>query len=232
MRFVLDPKPGRIGIAQLRLPFAEGDAYRPAEFVVSECNAEAIGEIETWRAWPVPVLAVIGPAGSGKSHIARLWAERAGASVLNPPLGDVETLPTGPIVVEDADRVGADVTMFHLLNRVEPDAAVLLTARTPPRAWPTALPDLRSRLNALRFVTVSTPDDAVLGSVLASLLRARHILPDEDLIPYLLRRIERSVDAARRVVDHLDEAAGTLKREVNRSLAAQVLGASDRASET
>jgi chromosomal replication initiation ATPase DnaA len=116
--------------------------------------------------------------------------------------------------------------LFHLLNSAAERGGVLLTARTRPSAWPTALPDLRSRLNALSVAELSEPDDAVLSGVLARLFAQRSIRPPEDLIPYLLRRIERSVPKARDVVERLDEEAAALHRPVTRALAREVLEAS------
>jgi chromosomal replication initiation ATPase DnaA len=113
--------------------------------------------------------------------------------------------------------------LFHLINMAGAGGGLLLTARTPPSGWPARLPDLRSRLNALPVALLGEPDDELLLGVMAKLFRERHIRPPEDLLVYLLRRIQRSVPAARAVVARLDEAALAADRPVSRALAREIL---------
>jgi chromosomal replication initiation ATPase DnaA len=206
---------------QLRLELDR--VLRPSreDFVVSAANADAVRLLDGWPAWPGGVLALVGPPGSGKSHLAAAWTERAGAS-----RWDGVGLPDGPTLVEDADRALAGEPLFHLLNGAAHGGGLLLTARTRPSTWTAALPDLRSRLNALVVAELDEPDDAVLSGVLTRLFAERSIRPPEDLIPYLIRRIERSVPHARAVVARLDDEAAALHRPVTRALAREVLEAS------
>jgi len=181
-----------------------------SDFVVSPSNAEAVQALDRRPEWPGGALALVGPAGAGKSHLAAVWA--------------AET--PGAVLIEDADRAPAGETLFHALNAAGPDAPLLLTARVRPTAWPTALPDLRSRLNALPVAELDEPDDLVLSGVLARLFAERSIRPPDDLIPYLIRRVDRSVPEVRAVVERLDEAALAEGRPVTRALAREVLEAS------
>ena len=136
-------------------------------------------------------MALIGPEGSGKSHLAQAWAKANDARIL-PPSEDIDLGCHGPLLVEDADRTPADDRLFHLLNAAGADGVtLLLTARSAPKDWPSQLPDLRSRLNALTVAELSAPDDAVLTGILRKLFRERMIDPPDDLIDYLLKRIER-----------------------------------------
>ena len=114
--------------------------------------------------------------------------------------------------------------LFHLINMAgAPGSGLLLTARTAPSAWPATLPDLRSRLNALPVVALPPPDDVVLEAILKKFFRERNIKPADDLIPYLLRRIERSISRAREIVLLLDETADAEQRPISRALARQIL---------
>jgi chromosomal replication initiation ATPase DnaA len=207
-------------------------SFERGRFIVSDRNREAAAAVDSWPNWPGGRLALIGPEGSGKSHLAMGWAARTGAFVVGPPALDLARLPVGPILLEDADRGGvADDALFHLINRADAGGSLLITARTPPRLWMAQLPDLRSRLNALFTVEIGAPDDALLESLLLRFFRDRHIRPDPDLLPYLLRRMERSATAAHALVARLDEAADLLRRPVTRALAREVLGADDSADD-
>lgn len=206
---------------QLRLPLAKDPAYRRDDFVVSPANAEAKRILCAWRTWPGRAAALIGPEGSGKTHLARMWSEEAAAIQLTSTPADFSVLQGKNLLIEDADAWKDEGALFHLINMVQASGALLLTSRRPPIEWTANLPDLRSRLNALQVAELAPPDDEALAGVLRSLFAQRNIVPADDLLPYLLLRMERSFDAAQRTVALLDEAAAAKGREVNRSLAMQ-----------
>ncbi len=208
---------------QLTIPLQNPPLYTRAAFATSDANAEAVRAVERWPAWPNGALALVGPEGCGKSHLATIWAERADAAFWRPDIS-LPDLAGRPLLVEDADRAG-DETLFHLINRAALDGGLLLTSRTRPTAWTCALPDLRSRLNALTAAEIDEPDDALLIALLEAQFRERLRRPAPDLYEYLLKRMPRSVAAVRDTVRRLDEAAGEQGRPLNRLLAREVLDA-------
>jgi chromosomal replication initiation ATPase DnaA len=116
----------------------------------------------------------------------------------------------------DAD----DETLFHLINLAQaPGGAMLMLSRPAPSAWDATLPDLRSRLNAVFSVPMEAPDDLVLAAMLEARFAERGIRPPKDVIPYLVRRIDRSAEAAATIVERLD----ALHRPVTRTLAREAL---------
>lgn len=182
--------------------------------------------LDAWPRWPGGALALIGPPGVGKSYLAAVWAAQADALVVDRRDPDLAAAAAhaGPILIDDADQGLADEALFHLLNMAaRPERGLLVTGRSPPAAWPAALPDLRSRLNALPVAELNEPDDDVLRGVLEILFRERSIRPSEDLYPYLLRRISRSIPEAREIVRKLDEGVDQETRPVSRALARQIL---------
>ena len=169
-------------------------------------------------------LALVGPPGVGKSHLARAWAAARGAIVLPAGAPPTEAPVCGPVLVDGADAGAEDSLLFGLIDRAaSPGCALLLTARARPAAWPARLPDLRSRLNALPVAELCEPDEAALAGLLTVFFRERGVAPSPELVTYLLRRIERSARGARDVVRRLDDAAHALGRPVGRSLAREVL---------
>ncbi len=212
---------------QLRLKLKRPASFARADFVRSPTNAQAIAALDAWPDWPGATLVLVGPEGGGKSHLADEWAFRAKALRLDPAQTDLSAVDGRPVLLEDADRGPSDETLFHLLNLAGASGGVLLTARALPSVWPAALPDLRSRLNALFVAEIGPPDDVVLEGVLRKFFRERNIRPAEDVYPYLLRRIERSVPAALDVVTRLDEIADAEHRDITRTLARQILESDD-----
>lgn len=217
-------------IQQLRLPLRQEASQRAADFVVSESNSTATAVLATWPETPGSVLAIFGPPGSGKSHLAAAWVERTGAVALHgaeAALVDPVELE-GQMVLLDRAQDADDESLFHLINLTQSGGgALLLVSRDPPAAWASELPDLRSRLNAIRTVGVDAPDDAVLAAMLKRAFATRNITPGEEVVDYLARRIDRSADAVDIIVDKLD----AFHRPVTRVLARHVLEDSDELSD-
>lgn len=213
--------------AQLRLRLERPRSFRREDFILSEVNAEAVRALDRWPNWHAGALALIGPAGSGKSHLGLDWAARNDALVLGPDAAEqIASLAANPrpVLLEDVDQLAHGETLFHLINlAARPGGGLLLTARTLPATWPTDLPDLKSRLNALQTAELGPPDDEVLSGVLRTFFRERSIRASDELLAYLVRRIDRSIPEAQRMVERLDEAADLGGRPVNRALARQVL---------
>lgn len=218
---------------QFRLPLTAAPTYAREDFAVSPSNADAVARVEAWPEWPEGRLALIGPAGVGKTHLARAWAAARDAVVVEATGDGAPDLPAlrgKAILVEDADRRAegtalSDEALFHILNMAGVDGGtVLLTGRTPPVGWSADVPDLRSRLNALCVASIDAPDDVVLEAVLRRAFAQRLLKPDPDLYPYLLLRLPRSAAEAIAAADLLDEAAAQMRRELNKALAREVLG--------
>lgn len=213
---------------QLALALPHAESFAREDFLTGTSNQAALAMVERWPDWPDRTLALIGPEGAGKSHLAAIWAEIAGARRVSArALGETDllsALATGALVVEDAPARLDERALFHLLNLVrEEQAFLLMTARSPPAGWTVALPDLASRLRAIPLVSLSAPDDALLRALLVKLFADRQLAVDQTVIGYIATRIERSFAAARAAVGELDREALRLKRPVTRALAADTL---------
>ncbi len=205
--------------------------YAREDFVVASGNREALAWIDRWPDWPAPVLALSGPAGSGKTHLGRIWAAQANASVIEgrdldgKTVADLTTLSDTwrALVIESAERA-PERALFHLYNLMrERRGSLLLISERPPAHWRIALPDLASRLRAAPAVALAPPDDELLGSIILKQLADRQLHAGAGVVHYLVSHMERSADAARRVVAALDRRALAERREIDRRLAADVI---------
>lgn len=208
-----------------------------AEFLVSDCNRNARMAIGGWRHWPGLRLALSGPAGSGKSHLGAIWAREAGATrvrVTTLSEGRMQHLIEAPaLLVENVDALARpglhgrrqiEAMLFHLMNLTAAEGrALMVTGRARPGRWQVETPDLASRLSALPHVAISAPDDAILSLVLQKLFRDRQQAVGEDVIAYLVLRMERSFAAARDLAAALDRKALAERRRITRPLAADLL---------
>jgi chromosomal replication initiation ATPase DnaA len=210
---------------QFLLPLPVRVAMGAADFVVSESNRDAVAWLDRWPEWPGSILAIYGPAGCGKTHLAHVWQMRSRAVFLNAhdlarPSGDMSmildgTIPGGPAKAEE--------DLFHLINHVRSRGlSLLLLDREAPARWPVGLPDLASRLAGLPSIGVEAPDDALLGAILRKHFSDRQIRVTPEVVAYLVRRMERSFAAAEQVAAKLDRMALSRSTPVSIKLAREI----------
>ncbi len=221
---------------QLVFDLATRPALGRADFFVSASNRLALAQLDAWPDWPDGRLAVTGPAGSGKTHLAHVWASRTGARILSATklaaldlaavpedaafvVEDVDRLPR----VSDANRRAGEEALFHLANRLAAGGGLLVTGRRAPAQWDLRLPDLASRLRAAPVARLDPPDDALLAAVLLKLFADRQITVAPDLIQFLLLRMDRTFAAAERTVSALDRAGLARQKPITQRLAAEIL---------
>jgi chromosomal replication initiation ATPase DnaA len=218
---------------QLAFDLGTRAGYARADFFASGTNARALAKVDDAQKWSQGKLLLIGPAGSGKTHLAHIWARDFGAILIKggdvTQAGVAEAALNGQsVAVDDADSVAGDAMaqtgLFHLHNIVQAAGArLLMTARMPVRDWGLTLADLASRIEAADAARLEPPDDALLSAVLVKLFADRQIAVAPPLIAYLVTRMERSVSGAADLVVRLDGAALASQRPVTRALAAEVL---------
>ncbi|WP_170784037.1 DnaA ATPase domain-containing protein [Ruegeria lacuscaerulensis] len=215
---------------QLNFDLPAKTALGREDFFVSPANALAVAMISA-TSWPGNKLVLSGPAGSGKTHLAHVWAAETGGRILHATdlrHEDVPALAQTPIAIEDVPMIADDAerqkTLFHLHNLTLAEGnALLMTGRLAPKFWELPLPDLQSRIEGAHHVSLDPPDDALLGAVLAKLFVDRQLNPGPEVISYLVKHMDRRFETAADVVAQLDMLALTEKRDITRALAVRVL---------
>jgi chromosomal replication initiation ATPase DnaA len=220
---------GREQPRQLAFALPHAESLTRDNFLEGPANAAGIALVDAWPEWPNRIMLLVGPEGSGKSHLATIWAEQSGARSTTARALDPASVPgalaTGALVVEDLRPAEVDErALFHLINLAREDEAyVLITARAPPAALQIELRDLRSRLRAVPVVSLLAPDDRLFRALIVKFCADRQLAIDEAVVSYLATRIERSYAAVRQTVELLDSEALRLGRPVTRALAAELL---------
>ncbi len=212
------------------LPVVSSDARE--DLVVSNANSIAVNLIDSWPQWPGNVVVLAGPVGSGKSHLAGIWARTANARILDMAALNADRPPERQnFLLEDAET-GAinERALFHLINHVNSQRGhCMITSRKWPSQWQIALPDLASRLKAAQLVELSEPDDELLRQVIFKLLADRQLAFDPGVVDYLVTRMERSLEAANMIVAEIDREALAKKSRITRAIASAALKNSEKA---
>jgi chromosomal replication initiation ATPase DnaA len=212
-------------VTQLVLPLEVRSASGRDDFIVAPGNQQAVAFLDSWPAWSAPAVALYGPPASGKSHLAAVWAQKAGARTIT-ATSLLESVPDGALVVEDVAQGIAEASLFVLLERGAP---LLVTAQTPPSEWQITLPDLVSRVRALLAFPLWAPDDALLMGLAVKLFADRQLQVPENVVLHMVRSLERSPAAVRDFVARADAAALAQQRPVNLSLIKDLLAGPDLA---
>ena len=218
-------------LRQLPLEFDHAPSHAADDFLVGAGNALAHGRVLAWPHWPEAVTVIIGPAASGKSHLARIFADRSHAQLVSP-----ETIAAvssadgqGPLVIEDVDRLGYDEpSLFHLLNQaMRGNRTILLTARSEIAEWPLVTDDVRSRVRRAPAFWLEVSDDIELSQMFAKLFGDRQVRVDPKIIAYLVARMERSPEEVAVLADHMDRLALSRGTAITRTIAAEALALRD-----
>jgi chromosomal replication initiation ATPase DnaA len=210
-------------MVQLVLPLQLRSATGRADFIVAACNQAAVTFVDSFPNWPAPAVVLHGPPASGKSHLAAVWAQKAGARIISAAALEAD-VPDGALVVEDVGPGVAEAPLFALLERGAP---LLITAQAPPAEWPgkwrLALPDLASRARALLGFALWAPDDALLMGLAIKLFADRQVQVPENVVTAMIAGLERSPVAIRDFVERADAAALTAKKPITLSLIKDLL---------
>jgi chromosomal replication initiation ATPase DnaA len=218
---------------QIPFDLAGRTAHGRDDFLIGECNRDAVGWIDRWPEWPAPVLILNGAAASGKTHLAAVWRDMADAQTIKPDMlvsrSAEEIAQMGAALVLDGidpwlGEREAETTLFHLYNMFKEEGrSFLVTMRMAPSHADFAIPDLASRFRAAPVATIQAPDDDLLAAVLVKLFDDRQLSVGVDVIKYILPRMERSFAAARDIVAFSDRAALAQKRGISVPLVRDVL---------
>lgn len=212
----------------LDLPHLE--ARTLADFMPAASNRRALDAVLAWPDWPGMTVILDGPGGSGKTHLALIWAERAEALYLHAcqiwqaadPLARLGAARA--CVIDDADGIEDERLLLHIYNLLrERGGSLLLTARRPLAAWDVALPDLRSRLLTAWPVSILAPDDDLLAAVLVKQFNDRQLRVEPGVVELLVLHTERSFAAVAGLARRLDRLALRMQRPIGPGLARAVL---------
>lgn len=220
------PPYGLIQVAQLVLPLETRPALGREDFIVAQGNREAVAFVDAFPDWPAPAVALVGPASSGKSHLAVAWAKRANADIVAYGTLNENFLQreAKAVVIEDIDAQAPDRArddvLFALLER---GGAVLFTGREPPSQWQAVIPDLTSRYRAMLSFALWEPDDALLGALARKLFADKQLIVPDAVIEHMIRSLERSPGAIRDFVVRADAKALSEKRPVTTALIREIL---------
>ncbi|MBQ8871010.1 MAG: DNA replication protein [Alphaproteobacteria bacterium] len=214
---------------QIPLNFNPKPDYSRDDFMVSNCNLQAIRAIDSWPEWSFFAYVLYGPKGSGKSHLAHIFADHVMNTYYKPIAVKIinakeitikkanllhEESPF--LVVEDLNPKVDNEALFHLFNLYQNEGGhILFTAENAPARMHFKLPDLQSRLNIIPSIAIGEPDDLMLTALIVKLFTDRQIIISQEVLNYIIQNMQRSFSFALRLVEEIDFISMAKKRAVS-----------------
>ena len=213
----------------LELPFRQ--LAGRDDFIVSDCNVLALASIDQWPNWrgSYRALNIVGPSGSGKSHLAAIWQSMVQNSHKLTGLAAGQRLPNSAFyVLDDVAHSGDwdEEALFHCFNRCASETGgILLLSQMPVGQMDWQLPDLRSRMRAVNLARIGLPDNDLLFALLNKYFADRQMIAPPEMLSYLTKRMERSFTAVPKLAAALDHRSIAEKKPLSVALARNVLSA-------
>jgi len=196
-----------VPIRQIPFDLAPEPDFTFETFIEAPSNTGAFNVVRAWPAWPAPAMMLLGPEGTGKTHLGEAWLKHSHG-----------------VFLDDA-HVRTEDDLFAFINRaLRGDiSGLLLASRVPPNEWGVSLPDLRSRLSAMPVIQLHEADDDSLRPITSALFQRRGREVTTDVVDYLLKYTDRNVPALRATIRLIDETASSAKADVTKAFTAKVL---------
>ena len=178
------------GADQIALPLDWPQTEGESRFIVSKANQSAFDHFRNWSMWPVKSTVLTGPRRSGRTLLARTFAERVHGRVIDQ--------------AESRD----EEEIFHAWNDAQDSGRPLvLVADQAPPSWSPKLPDLRTRLAITPVATISQPDDALFEALIQLLFADRGLHVPREALRFMTERLNREYWTAERAVEEVDRYA-------------------------
>jgi hypothetical protein len=178
------------GREQIALPLDWPQSQGESRFIVSEANRDAFDHFRTWSLWPVKATLLAGPRRSGRSLLARSFAERVEGRL-----------------VDQAEKADEE-ELFHAWNSAQQSGRplVMIVDRVPPD-WEIALPDLKTRIAVTPVTRIAEPDDRLFQALIELHFADRGLHIPRDALRFMAERLHRDYVTVERAVEAVDRYA-------------------------
>ena len=217
---------------QLIIDMPKRSALDREDFMVNECNQEAIQFIDNFYQRKMKSGVLIGPKGSGKSHLVNVFCknfEKEKWIISEKKEKDIYKVfqENNVVIIEDIDLIASldeEKYLFHSINlSKELNKILLLTSGLDLSKINIKTPDLRSRLDSIQSVKILEPNDDLMNILILKLFHDRQILIKPNIISYLMQRVERSYLGISEIVDLIDNVSLSKKKSISINLIKELL---------
>ena len=175
---------------QIALPLDWPQTEGESRFIVTAANREAFDHFRHWSMWPVKATVLTGPRRSGRTLLARMFAERVGGRL-----------------IDQADSHDEEEVFHAWTDAPDTGLPLVMVAEEAPPAWSPKLPDLRTRLAITPVATINPPDDELFEALIQLLFADRGLHVPREALRFMTERLNREYWTAERAVEEVDRFA-------------------------
>jgi len=213
---------------QIVFKFPDKSFYYEEDFCVGENNYEAYKLIKEWPNWSFKGINIYGPKKSGKSYLSKIFSDKTNSKIFEGKNINKDKLNLilnqKVLIIEDIELFNDEVFFQTILNDfISKNKFIYLTSNKLAGSLAFKLKDLISRLNSLVAVRINNPSDDLFHQILTKMLSDKQINITAKEVNFILKKIERSYDAASRFVKKLDELSLLYKKKINTKIIDQAL---------
>lgn len=199
------------------------------DFIESSENQDALTYLIKWPNWNSNGVILTGNSGTGKTHLASLWAQSSNAiyilkESLNHSPRDIFQNNCNFVLDNFESFLQNEDWLFHFYNIAkEKSRYFIIIDRVSPSQWEISLKDLSSRLMSLPVLTIQEPQDELLFKISQKLAKDYEITIADDAINYILTMSERKVSTIADILKDLDKLSLQQKKSISLNFVRQYI---------
>jgi DnaA-homolog protein len=200
--------------------FLSGENQSLVDLIKAVSNKEQTHRLYLWS-----------ESGTGKTHLLQAACKQAAESDLHVAyiplkqlnelspemlhdLGDLDL-----VCVDDLECVAGNIEwqqgLTWLYNELrDKNHAMIICGNLSPQNIPLEVEDLKSRLSWDQVFQIKSPNDDLKIAILKQKADARSFQLGDDVIEYLIRRVDRDLGSLIEVLDKIDHASLAAKRKI------------------
>ena len=221
---------------QLILSLSLKEALEKEDFFISPSNLHSVTLMGNIEHWSSGALLLVGPKGSGKTHLSLVWSRENNAKqiALESVIPEIERgLNYDSVCIEDLhliEDIGIhkkpiiEEGIFHIINSIRSRGGkLLISSSKTPNTLALSLRDLVSRLQSFSNTRIREPDDSLVMALLLKYFNDRQIYIKHSILTYMATRIDRTYSAIYEFVKSLDHKSLVLNTKITRTLIDETL---------
>ena len=216
-------------MSQLVFKFPFKTRYFEQDFFVSSNNFSAYKLIESWPNWPGKWVNIIGPTGSGKTHLSKILEKKIKklkvvdeTNVNEKIISELRHFDC--LIIDNFKNKIEDKLLYSILNQSKQlENFIVINSKLQLNKFEIKLKDLKSRFNSFIFIGIDLPTDDLLQVIISKSFSDKQINLNPKVSEYIVKNVDRSYEKMFKFLSDLDELSLSSGKSININLIKKVL---------
>ncbi len=216
-------------MSQLVFKFPFKTRYFEQDFFVSSNNFSAYKLIESWPNWPGKWVNIIGPTGSGKTHLSKILEKKIKrlkvideTNVNEKIISELRNFDC--LIIDNFKNKIEDKLLYSILNQSKQlENFIVINSKLQLNKFEIKLKDLKSRFNSFIFIGIDLPTDDLLQVIISKSFSDKQINLNPKVSEYIVKNVDRSYEKMFKFLSDLDEFSLSSGKSININLIKKVL---------